>query len=206
MVGRLDRDAVLHLTLEMDVYNVLFKKNKVELCLPEENQKLIDNVQEDVIASQVLKYEYLTLLSLKEPEHKKSKERIEKYLVSIADASKKPWALAMNSELVPAVKKFLGHELTVTDAISLGAEAPCAVTKEVKDKKEKKQTKEKKEKKGDKKDNDLPAELFPQDSSNVSPADGQPRADQESAKKKKETKDKKDKKEKKEKKEKMMFA
>ena len=138
--------ASLRLSLEIDVCQCLFKNGKVELCLPLDSQRALDNCEADVIAASVLKFEYLTLLSLKDATHKKSKERIDKYLVEIAEATKKPWPEALMPALVPAVKKFLGLEFAATDG-----PAPILAASKPKDKKEKK---EKGEKKGKKKDGD----------------------------------------------------
>ena len=126
---------MLKLGLELDSYKPCFAGGQVELGLSPVDRQLLDGVNADVEAAQFLKFEYLCLMSLNDPQNKKSTSRIEKYTATVASVGKRPWQSVLHKDLVVAVEKFLGI-------------APAdAAAEPAKDKKEKKDKSDKKDKK-----------------------------------------------------------
>ena len=165
---------MLKLGLEMDKYKSHFVSGKVELQLSDDDKKTIDQVNGDVLSSQMVKFEYLILHALNDAGNAKSKGRVEKYVTNSASFGKKPWQQLLNKELVVKTAEYLGLPVDSPadagrPASEAGTDATTAAVKggkkekkekkekkdnkdgDDKEKKEKKDKKEKKENKGDKK-------------------------------------------------------
>ena len=135
---------------EIDFFKTVTRTGTIELDLPAEQKKLLEGVEKDVVSASVVKWEYLSCLCLVEVDPKKtvkSKERLQKYCVSISSVASKRWQEVLPQPLADAIDIYLGNK---------PVKPPAAADEEEgkKDKKEKKEKKDKdkSEKKKDKKD------------------------------------------------------
>ena len=162
---------MLKLGLEMDKYKSHFVSGKVELQLSDDDKKTIDQVNGDVLSSQMVKFEYLILHALNDAGNAKSKGRVEKYVTNSASFGKKPWQQLLNKELVAKTAEYLGLPVDSpadagrpaseagTDATTAAVKGGKKEKKEKKDNKDgddkvqKKENKDKKEKKENTGDN-----------------------------------------------------
>ena len=60
---------------DIDFYKVVFEDGNMVLDLPDHSRSALQQIDADVLASHVTKWEYLTCVCIADPTHNKAKER-----------------------------------------------------------------------------------------------------------------------------------